>query len=472
WTARAGSVLTMDAYRSAGPVAVALSNLGERALSALATDGDREQAARILVALTASVDGRLVRRRAPLAGFASVPALWQLAEHGLITVHEPDDTDAHSPAAGQTVEVAHEALVEHWPRLRGALADEAADRSLRRHLAHTAQAWAAHDRDAASLYRGARLAAALDLARARPAELSTVEHDFLGASQRVVLATEIRRKRRVTLLWRWLFACIAVAVLAVAVAAAAVVLEARASSASASAQAAKLAAAALAAPDPRQALLLAVAASRVDGDRTAAIEATLHRFPNLMATGPADVTALAVSPDGRTIAAGSAAGTVWLYPAGTLAQPTRLDPGGPGPVTGAAFTPDARRLVTWGGPSSPNAAASIVVWDLTTQRPAGPAFGEAWPDPGGGILADGVTLLLAQHGPDPSKPPNPVAWDLDARTPSTAYPLPTAGLAGGLCVSADGRHAALGTATGTVVIEPATNGSRVVAGALHPVALS
>jgi DNA-binding winged helix-turn-helix (wHTH) protein len=472
WALRAGSVLTVDAYRAGGPVGAALSNLGERALSALATDGDREQAARILVSLTATVDGRLVRRRAPLAGFASVPALWQLAEHGLLTVHDPDDADAHSPAAGQTVEVVHEALVEHWPRLRTALADEAAERSLRRHLSATAQAWAQRDRDAASLYRGARLAAALDLARSRPAELSTAEHDFLGASQRVVLATEIRRKRRVTLLWRWLFACVAVAVLAVAVAAVAVVLEARASSASAQAEAGKLAAAALSVPDPRQALLLAVAASRVDGGGTAAIQAVLQRFPDLMATGPADVTALALSPDGRSVAAGSAAGPVWLYPADTLAHPTRLDSGAPGPVTGAAFTPDGRRLATWGGPATATAPASVVVWDLASQRPAGPAFGEAWPDPGGGILADGVTLLLAQHGPDPAKPPNAVAWDLDARTPSTAYPLPTAGLPGGLRVSSGGQYAALGSATGTVVIEPATNASRAVPGALHPVAVS
>ena len=452
WQHRTGDRLTQAGYRAGGGVHAAVAAQGERALAALPSDAEREQAARILVALTASVDGRLVRRRTPASRFAA-PVLSRLAEHGLVTIH--DGRNQVEGEDGETVEVAHEALVEHWPRVRAALADEAADRSLRRHLADTAAAWAEASRDSASLYRGARLAAALDLARSRTAELSTVEHDFLGASQRVVLAAEIRRRRKVTVLWRWLFACLVVAILAVAVAAGAVILQLRATTDAAKVDAQRLATAALADPDPRRALLLAVASSKLDGGDDAAIRAVLLHNPDLIAAAGSAVTAMATSPDGHTVAIGTGSGDVVLYP-DALRPGVRLDPAGTAAVTGLAFTPDGRRLVTWG--------AAVTVWDLAAKQPVGAAFAQTAPG-AGGLLADGVTLLVV----DASRPPASVAWDLDARTPSTAYQFPAASAA---VLAPGGRFVAFATATGTDVVEPATGTSRRIPGATQPLAVS
>ena len=65
-------------------------------------------------------------------------------------------------ADDETVEVAHEALLREWPRLRGWLEEDAEGRRLHQHLIHAARDWQAAGRDRGELYRGARLAAALD----------------------------------------------------------------------------------------------------------------------------------------------------------------------------------------------------------------------------------------------------------------------------------------------------------------------
>jgi DNA-binding SARP family transcriptional activator len=445
WRRGTGVELNLDTYRATGDLATAIAAHGERVLAALPTDADRDQAARILVALTTTVDGRLVRRRVPATKFP-LPILARLVEHRLVTVHE-----GHS--GEESVEIAHEALVEHWPRLRAALADEAAERNLRRHLAETAASWAERGRDSADLYRGARLAAAMDLARIHRTELATVEHDFLGASQRVVLAAEIRRRRRVSQLWRWLAATVTIALLAVGVAAVAIYLQVRSADQATQAGAQRLAAAALAEPDPRRALLLAVASSTVDGGTTDAVSAVLARSPDLLGSANQDVSALAASPDGRTVAVGTGTGGLFLYTGATLSQGVALENPSAGAVTGLAFTPDGHRLASWG-------SAGITVWDVTAQRALASPFGSGPAEGGGGLLADGVTLVL----------PGPVAWDLDARTPSTAYQLPTG--ATGVVVSPGGRFMALQIGGSVQVLEPATGHSRTLAGASHPVALS
>ena len=60
------------------------------------------------------------------------------------------------------VEVAHEALLREWPRLRGWLEEDAEGRRLHQHLIYAARDWEASGRDRGELYRGARLVSALD----------------------------------------------------------------------------------------------------------------------------------------------------------------------------------------------------------------------------------------------------------------------------------------------------------------------
>ncbi|WP_171075147.1 WD40 repeat domain-containing protein, partial [Nonomuraea basaltis] len=107
----------------------------------------------------------------------------QLAAARLLTLHQDG------------VELAHEALIESWPRLRGWV-DEGRDR-LRAHrqLTEAAEAWQAHGRDAGLLYRGTRLAVAdkLFIEPGNRDDLTPLERNFVQASAALARRTSRRR---------------------------------------------------------------------------------------------------------------------------------------------------------------------------------------------------------------------------------------------------------------------------------------
>ena len=63
-----------------------------------------------------------------------------------------------------SAEIAHEALIREWPRLRGWLAEDREELRTLRQLTTAARSWEEAGRDEADLYRGPRLAAAVELA--------------------------------------------------------------------------------------------------------------------------------------------------------------------------------------------------------------------------------------------------------------------------------------------------------------------
>jgi WD40 repeat protein len=95
-----------------------------------------------------------------------------------------------------SVEIAHEALIRHWPRLREWLADDREGHRLRRQLTEAAIEWEHHDQDDGLLYRGARLVAWQD----RPLnQLNSSELTFLNTSRSAVDREHRQRRRRVRL---------------------------------------------------------------------------------------------------------------------------------------------------------------------------------------------------------------------------------------------------------------------------------
>ena len=131
----------------------------------------------------------VVRRRAQLAELDVetnedvARALAVLADSRLVTVSEG------------TVEVAHEALLHEWPRLRTWLEEDAQGHRLHQHLIQAAGEWQEEGRDPAELYRGARLASALDWSSEHDADLNERERDFLAES-RDASERETKRMRR------------------------------------------------------------------------------------------------------------------------------------------------------------------------------------------------------------------------------------------------------------------------------------
>ncbi|MGH9232675.1 MAG: hypothetical protein ACRD0R_04965 [Acidimicrobiales bacterium] len=178
WERRRGRGLTLAGYRAAGGVNGALASMAEDTYVALPA-GPRAAARGLLLRLCdAGQEGDLsLRRRLPLAEAADEhdddarAALETLTNRRLLAI----DSDS--------VEIAHEALLREWPRLRTWLDEDVQGRRLHRRLRDAARSWEATDHDLSELYRGARLGAASDWATSHDNELTHTERSFLAASR-------------------------------------------------------------------------------------------------------------------------------------------------------------------------------------------------------------------------------------------------------------------------------------------------
>ena len=178
WERREGRALTLTGYRAAGGVNRALARMAEDAYAALPA-GPQAAARRLLLRLCDAGDegGLSLRRRLPIAEATDEhdddarAALETLTNRRLFTI----DSDA--------VEIAHEALLREWPRLRTWLEEDVQGRRLHRRLHDATRSWQAAGRDPSELYRGTRLGAATDWATSHDGELSHTERAFLDASQ-------------------------------------------------------------------------------------------------------------------------------------------------------------------------------------------------------------------------------------------------------------------------------------------------
>jgi DNA-binding SARP family transcriptional activator len=178
WKRRQGRLLTLEGYAKSGGVQGAISQTAETVFAQLPPDG-QQLARHIFLHLTELGEGTQDTRRRVLQK-ELVPAaaeaeqvqevLNRLAEARLVTLGE------------DTAEVAHEALIREWPALREWLNQDREGLRLRRRLRDVAQGWEKLDRDAGELYRGMRLAQALEWAKGREGELTRLEQEFLNAS--------------------------------------------------------------------------------------------------------------------------------------------------------------------------------------------------------------------------------------------------------------------------------------------------
>jgi DNA-binding SARP family transcriptional activator/WD40 repeat protein len=179
WKRRTRHTLTVAGYRAAGGVQGAISQTAETLHRGL--DPSAQAWARILfLRLTELGEGtpdtsrRVARTElaAPSDGTDAAHVIERLAEARLITIDE------------DTVQVAHEALIQEWPRLRGWLDEDRDSRRIHRHLTRAAQGWEALGREPTELYQGPRLATAAEwVARTGTQNgLNALETEFLDAS--------------------------------------------------------------------------------------------------------------------------------------------------------------------------------------------------------------------------------------------------------------------------------------------------
>ncbi len=174
WARREGPTLTVDGYRATGGIRDAVSRTAESLYDAMTSSGRGHLRSVLLRLVMPSEDGDPVRARVSRAKLAVDEdhqlLLEQLVKARLVSV---DD---------DTVQIAHEALVRAWPRLRAWLDDDIDGQRLFRHLAGAADAWDAMGRPEAELYRGTRLARTLEWRDRTEPDLNESEVAFVSAS--------------------------------------------------------------------------------------------------------------------------------------------------------------------------------------------------------------------------------------------------------------------------------------------------
>jgi hypothetical protein len=429
WDHREDGRATLRGYLECGGVAGALAQHADRVVDSLDADGATLR--RLFTALAEpGRDERFVRRPVLLRDLPPEQrALAEaLADRRLLVVTR------------DTVELAHQALIEHWPRLRDWLTADREFLSWLTGLQERRRRWEADGRDDGALLRGAPLAAAVDWVGSRADDLTPADQDYV----RLGVALQRRRMRR----RRVVTAVLAVLLLVIgSLSVVAVqrrdVLAGQLATANAGVMGRE--ALARAPSDPALAAQLALAAWRADPGHPAARDALarayvglhnaeaefaalspepiegmvvrgdtalLHTAPHLVVltgvSGPApqrrELTDLppgsgtpVLSPDGRLLAVTMTDRPVVLLRDLTGQQPDRELPGTPGTSLSLPVFAPGGGLLMWFTISA-SQAVSMQLWDLRRDVEIPNRLGAIPSDVTSGWPTDDPGRVLLRHG--------------------------------------------------------------------------
>ncbi|MFC0433974.1 BTAD domain-containing putative transcriptional regulator [Kutzneria buriramensis] len=210
WQVREGNRLTLQGYAEVGGIHKAIATTADATYARFDPAG-RDLVRRLLLRMVHVGEGIEVTRaradRQSLIDGSSDPetaaaVLDSLARARLVTLDE------------DTAEISHEALLRSWPRLRQWIADNREGLRLHQQLAQDARSWQRDGRDDSGLYRGAKLAIALNWSP-DDGTLAPIERELLDASREREASEQqaaVRRTRRLRQLVAALTALLLVAV--------------------------------------------------------------------------------------------------------------------------------------------------------------------------------------------------------------------------------------------------------------------
>ena len=449
---REGTILTRAAYHDIGGVSGALAGRAEEVFAGL-TEEAQEGARQLFLRLVALGEGAEdTRRRVDRAELAAM-------EIDQEAVNEPIDAFGSSrllsfdrdPRTGApTIEVAHEALLREWARLRRWIDSAREDVRQHRRLAAAAREWDDSDRDSSFLLRGGHLAQFESWAADSRVALTGVEREFVDTSvaeSRRELLRERRQNRRLKILLAG-----AGALLALAVAAGIVALLQRQSAKHEAtlALARQLGAQSVIEPRIDRSMLLAREAVNLDGSTQTqgALLSTLLRSPAAIGTFPFPIEArpltAAVNPDGRTLAVTDNQQAIRFFDTRShheVRAPLKLA----GAFSILNYFSDGSHLITAGGEAQ---FASLEILDARTLKPVHRLplerrliMAPTTPNVPYALTPDDRTFFLAYALLAPDGRDGPAyldRWDLRSGK-RTVVPLGSDGILG-LAVVRDGRQ--------------------------------
>jgi WD40 repeat protein/transcriptional regulator with XRE-family HTH domain len=416
WERRRAHTMTLGGYIASGGVQGAIAETAEAVFCDRFTAEQQAIARRIFLQLTELGDETAAgdtRRRAALSELLSKPGeadltqavLDSLAEARLIALSE------------DAVEVAHEALIREWPRLRLWLQDDREGMRLRRRLSDAAQEWMRLGREGGALYRGVRLAQAQEWAATNTEEMNPLEREFLAfsieAAERETVEQEQQRERELQAAQNLamtekaraeeqtrsahrlrtrsrIVSAVACAGLILALLAGLFGVQARDNLRSAQASLKRAESLRLAQEatvvlaqggDPQTAALLSVRALQSDysAQADAALTAALSRLSNrqIFAGYMGLIYSVSFSPDGKYALTGSQDGKarLWDVDSGHVVRDFAGHKGG---VAAVAYSPDGRYVLSGGNDGM------ALLWEVGTGRQVGLFAGDGG---GGGITS-------------------------------------------------------------------------------------
>ncbi|MGZ9034734.1 MAG: nSTAND1 domain-containing NTPase, partial [Rhodospirillales bacterium] len=180
WKARRGSTLQYDAYFRLGRVSGAIAHRADEVFERGFTESEREAAHRLLIRMVRSGEGvEDTRQRAaiPEADPVAEATIRKLADARLVV------TERANVTGQETVELAHEALIRSWQRLRGWIDQDREFLRTRERIAAQARLWENEGRPPDRLLPAGRpLAEGEDLLQTRGKDLEDDLVEYIRAS--------------------------------------------------------------------------------------------------------------------------------------------------------------------------------------------------------------------------------------------------------------------------------------------------
>ncbi|MFI5774578.1 caspase family protein [Streptomyces sp. NPDC051658] len=417
WGCREDRTLTLAGYGATGGIWDAITQQADHTYDNLTPGARRAAKLMLLRMVRISESTEDTRRRLNLTD---------------LLAQRPPDEAAHIAAArdalagarlitldGDSAQIAHEALLRAWDRLRDWIDTSRAVLLVQQKLLDAAESWERDGRNPSGLYRGSQLELVRDQFGGigqSGSQLGELAVQFFAASVRA----DRRRRRLRTGTVVTLILLLVASLLATGFAVKGR-RDAQKQQRSAIAEALVRDADSARASDPRLALQLGIAADRLDHSpaTTANLLSSLFApYASTLSGHSAAVAGAAFAPGGRTLATASQDGTVILWDTSDPPRARMLGRPLPGPSYGVytvAFSHDGHVLAAGGGD---NAGHTVQMWDVSSPgRPR--RLGQPLTGPANvhtmGFTPDGRTLAA---GAADGK-----VWFWDTSHPEHARPL-------------------------------------------------